>query len=189
MNKTNYFAAKKLIIYISLISLFFFVFSGVSFAAAKKKKKDVKKQTEIKEVNPKETKAEVYVEPAPKEKEDLLRKRAMQIWAAQVEGDKSKMYDYYDPFFKVRQTREQFTANKMPAKYYDPQIESLEIRGNVALVHIKMSYEIKEYMLPTGQKFTQEKRENTTHETWVFLDGTWYRQYIDYMTDGTFAHY
>jgi hypothetical protein len=34
-----------------------------------------------------------------------------------------------------------------------------------------------------------KKKDNVTNETWLFVDGNWWRQYIDYMIDFTFAKF
>jgi len=123
------------------------------------------------------------------QKEALLKERATELWKAQAAGDRAKIYDLYDPFYRVRVKKGLFSDKTIPIKYYNPEVVAVDIKGNVATVQVKMEYETKGLMSRSGKKFDQPKKETITNETWLFMDGTWYRQYIDYISDATFADY
>ncbi|MCG2720930.1 MAG: hypothetical protein L6290_02785 [Thermodesulfovibrionales bacterium] len=123
-------------------------------------------------------------------REALLKERVMKMWEAQVTGDRATMYDMYDPFFRARVKKGLF-ADKDTSyiSYYNPMVESVDIKGNVAHVRVKMEYEVKGLDMPGGGKYDEPRKENITNETWLFIDGTWYRQFIDYITEAAFAKY
>lgn len=122
--------------------------------------------------------------------ETLLKERATEMWKAQAAGDRAKMYELYDPFFRARVKKGIFADKDIPyMHYYNPEVLAVDIKGNVATVRVKMEYEIKELTAPDGRKIDQPRKENITNETWLFIDGNWYRQYIDYMTDSSIAKY
>jgi uncharacterized protein YchJ len=124
------------------------------------------------------------------QKEALLRSRAMEMWNAQIVGDRFAMYELYDPFFRARVRKGQFADKELAyIKYYNPEVYAVHIEGNVAQVRIKMEFEVKGLVLKSGKVHDEPRKENITNETWLFIDGTWYRQFIDYITDSTFAKY
>ncbi|MGB9496610.1 MAG: nuclear transport factor 2 family protein [Dissulfuribacterales bacterium] len=130
--------------------------------------------------------AGIVMEPA--EKEELLRQRVQEMWHAQANGDRATMYEYYDPFFRARVKKGSFADREIPIHYYNVVIDSVEIKGNVATVRVSMEYEVKG--LPGRLAPIDVPRKATIdHETWLFVDGNWYRQYIDYSSEGTFAKY
>jgi hypothetical protein len=124
----------------------------------------------------------------PAGKEELLRQRAQEMWHAQANGDRETMYDYYDPFFRARVTKAYFAGITIPIFYYDPVVDSVEIKGNVAEVKGSMEYEVKALQGKLGT-IDVPRKQNVDRETWLFVDGNWYRQYIDYISDSSFAKY
>lgn len=123
-------------------------------------------------------------------REESLKERVSELWKLQVEGNRSAMYDYYDPFFRARVTREAFAgAAKWPIFYYAPEVLAVFIQDNIARVMVKMEYEIKGLITPMGRKIDQERKQNITQETWLYIDNNWYRQFIDYITDSSIAKY
>lgn len=124
----------------------------------------------------------------PAEKEELLRQRVQEMWHAQVNGDRETMYDYYDPFFRARVTKGYFAGITIPIFYYDPVVDSVEIKGNVAEVRVSMEYEVKALQGKLGT-IDVPRKHNVDRETWLFVDGNWYRQYIDYISESSFAKY
>ena len=120
-------------------------------------------------------------------KEAMLRNRVMELWGTQVDGDRGRMYDYYDPFFRARVSRAHFAGKALPVRYVDPHIVQVEMYGNVATVRVSVDYQgtLAGKFGPVDAK----KKDNVTNETWLFVDGNWWRQYIDYMIDFTFAKF
>lgn len=120
------------------------------------------------------------------DKERLLKERAVECWEALKEGDRGKVYDMYDPFFRARATKEWFVGSAAPIYYNHFEVKALDIRGNVAYVLMEVAYKIEHIGL--GKPYTHEDTQLFS-EKWLFIDGNWYRQHIDKRTDGTFAHY
>ena len=129
------------------------------------------------------------VEMTGAEKEVLLKQRVMAMWIAQVAGDREMMYDFYDPFYRARASKKVFAGKSIPIRYYNPEIASVDIKGNVADVSVKMEYEIKDIMAPSGKLLSQAMTKTVTKEKWLFIDGTWYREYYDPFTESSIADY
>lgn len=122
------------------------------------------------------------------ERERLLRERVMKMWAAQVEGDRNAMYDLYDPFFRARLDRDPYKEQKLHAKYYNPEITSIDIKGNIAEVGVKVEYELSGIVM-MGRPVKEPRKETITNEIWLFMDGTWFREFVEYITESRIAIY
>lgn len=121
-------------------------------------------------------------------KEQLLRQRVAERWQSMVDDNKSKTYEYYDPFFRSVVTPENMPGLKSPAKYYSFDIKGIEMQGNVAFVDVEIEYS---YSLigSLGQKIERERTKSVFTNTWLYMDGTWWLKFVDAITDGTFAQY
>ena len=116
------------------------------------------------------------------EKEKLLRDRVMTVWTAMVGGDRGIVYDMYDPFYRAKQDRDAFKGKAINIYYYNPYIEEIDIKGDVATVKVRQTYEIKGIKM-LGKEVNQPPKEAITTETWIFVDNNWYREYINYIMD------
>jgi len=123
------------------------------------------------------------------EKEQLLRERVMMAWNAMVERDRGKIWEMYDPFFRARQPKGLYEARKMSVYYYDPQIREVDIKGNVAIVKVRVDYEVKDIKTRLGKVINEPKKETISTDTWVFMDGNWYRQYISNISESSLLQY
>lgn len=121
-------------------------------------------------------------------KEQLLRQRVAERWQSMVDDNKSKTYEYYDPFFRSLITPENMPGLKSPAKYYSFDIKGIDMQGNVAFVDVEVEYS---YSLigSLGQKIERERTKVVINNTWLYMDGTWWLKFVDAITDGTFAQY
>lgn len=129
---------------------------------------------------------------AAKETQDaeaLLRERASEFWTATVNKDRGRAYDLFDPFFRALVTKEWWIAQGGNVGYYGFEIAGVNVRGNVASVSVKLSYQLKYFSTHFGKEIEGEKTEKIITEKWLFIDGNWYKQFVDGITDGTFAHY
>ncbi|HWR59203.1 MAG TPA: hypothetical protein VN328_09975 [Thermodesulfovibrionales bacterium] len=126
--------------------------------------------------------------PGPAEKELLLRERVKMMWDAQSKGDRAAMFDLYDPFYRAKQSKEAFVKPTVTINYYDPEIAMVQIQGNVATVRVKVEYELKSFVA-RGRVISEPKKQVVNTETWLFVDGNWYRQFIDNISESTVANY
>jgi hypothetical protein len=122
------------------------------------------------------------------EREKLLRERVMTVWTAMVSGDRGIVYDMYDPFFRAKKNRAEFKSMPMKIYYYNPAIEGIDIKDNVATVRVRETYEIKGIRM-FGKEVNQSPKDAVTTETWIFIDDNWYRQYINYIMDESLADF
>lgn len=118
----------------------------------------------------------------------LLKERIDENWNAMIAADKRKVYDIYDPFFKIAVNYEVWPGRNAPGKYYSFEVKNMDILGNVAYVTMEVEYS---YSITGsfGQKIEREKTKATFDEVWIFVDGSWYRQFKDAITDAIFAQY
>lgn len=124
----------------------------------------------------------------PKKKEALLVKRVMECWKYQVKGDRKKMYQFYDPFFRARISDNSFANVPYKLSYSDPKLKEQKIDGNVADVGVEVTYWINNLKIK-GHPVKIKKKKIITKERWLFIDGTWWREYRNGFTNKGYAVY
>lgn len=122
------------------------------------------------------------------DKTNLLKERATAFWQAMMARDWDKVYDMYDPFFRAKVSSDFFSGRKIPIYYKSFEIGEVNIKGNVALVNVKLIYTIDD-VGKFGQKIKIEDADKSFAEKWLFVDNNWYKQFEDHITGGTFAYY
>lgn len=120
--------------------------------------------------------------------EKLLRERVADFWVAMVKREREKVFELYDPFYRIRETRAVFTAKNHPIFHFSPETVGVEIKGNVATVKVRVEYEVKGLKM-RGKDLEQPRKETVVTETWIFIDGNWYKEYIDQIMDATTTPY
>jgi hypothetical protein len=122
------------------------------------------------------------------QKEQLLRQRVQAIWDATVRQDRSTVYDMLDPFFRVKVDKSFFLAMKGFVTYFDTEIKAVEVKGNVARAAVRVEYETRGLHMH-GKEVKPERKETVTMETWLFIDGNWYREFVDNLSETSVAKY
>jgi hypothetical protein len=122
------------------------------------------------------------------QREKLLRERVIKMWDAMVRRDRETAYDLHDPFFRAKENKDAFKGRSVPVYHFNPKVESIDIQCNIATVKVKFEYELRGVMV-MGKEVSQPRKETIGTETWIFMDNTWYRQYVDNITDSSFVSY
>ncbi len=120
----------------------------------------------------------------PEEKERLLKEAVADYWNAMLKGDLERAYQLHDPFFKARMPFDAFAAQRGKFNYHSHRIQGLQINGNVARVQSTTSFEIPKLMI-MGREQAVPRRDFAIDDTWLYVDGGWYRQYIDAVSGGS----
>lgn len=122
------------------------------------------------------------------EKEALLRKKVNQYWKSMLQDDVKTAYEIHDPFYRARMPFDYHKARCGSIKYHAFSVEKIELRGNVASVKVNVRYEVPSLMV-LGQETSLPEKEIMIHDTYLFLDGTWHRQFIDPLSEGSAIQY
>jgi hypothetical protein len=125
---------------------------------------------------------------SPEKKEALLRERVKAYWEGMIKNDLRIPYDTHDPFYRARIPFEYYASHRGPMVYHSYSIEDTDIQGNIAAVKIKITYEIPKIII-LGKETSMPLKEITAEDTYLFLDGTWYRKYVDAMSGGSAIDY
>lgn len=123
-----------------------------------------------------------------KKKEALLRERVKAYWVGMINKDMKTPYETHDPFYRARIPFEYYVAQRGPMVYNAFSIDDVNIQGNIATVKVKVTYEIPKITI-LGKDTSMPPKEVTTEDTYLFLDGTWYRKYVDAMSGGSAIDY
>jgi hypothetical protein len=121
-------------------------------------------------------------------KEALLRERVKAYWEGMIKKDLKTPYETHDPFYKARIPFEYYASHRGPMVYLAYSIEDVIIQGNIATVKIKVTYEIPRITI-LGKDTSMPPKEVTAEDTYLFLDNTWYRKYVDAMSGGSAIDY
>ena len=124
----------------------------------------------------------------PEEKERLLKEAVADYWNAMLKGDLERAYQLHDPFFRARIPFDAFATQRGKFIYHSHQIQSLLIDGNVARVQSTTSFEIPK-LLVMGREQAVPRRDFAIDDTWLYVDGGWYRQYVDAVSGGSAIPY
>jgi hypothetical protein len=117
---------------------------------------------------------------SPQEKEALLRERITAYWGEMIRGDWGKAYEYHDPFFRVRISREGYIGERGLFVYHTAEIAEMDLKDNIADVKVKINFEIPR--LEFGGKTSSKPREDRViEERWLWIYDHWYKEYIGRM--------
>lgn len=123
-----------------------------------------------------------------KKKEALLRERVRAYWEGMIKKDLKTTYNIHDPFYRARIPFDYYASHRGPMVYHNYNIESLKIEGNVASVRIKVKYDVPKIIM-LGKEASIPPKEITIEETYLFIDGTWYRKFVDALSGGSAINY
>ncbi len=123
-----------------------------------------------------------------KEKEALLRKRVKAYWAGMIKKDLKTTYKIHDPFYRARIPFDYYAAHRGPMGYRSYSIESVRVEGNEAFVKLKVRYEVPKITI-LGKETSIPAKEITAEDTYLFIDGTWHRKFVDVMSGSSSIDY
>lgn len=123
-----------------------------------------------------------------KEREALLRKRVKAYWEGMIKKDLKITYKTHDPFYRARIPFDYYAAHRGPMVYRSYSIESVRIEGNEAFVKIKVRYDVPKITI-LGKDTSIPVKEVIAEDTYLFIDGTWHRKFVDAISGGSAIDY
>ena len=121
-------------------------------------------------------------------KEALLRERVESYWKGMIEKDLKTTYALHDPFYRARIPFDYYSILRGPMVYNSYSIESYRIEGNIAYVNVKVIYEVPKLTM-LGKDNAIPPKEVMTEDTYLFIDGTWFRKFVDALSGGSAVDY
>lgn len=121
-------------------------------------------------------------------KEKLLRERVNNYWKGMIKKDMKTTYKLHDPFYRARIPFDYYSAHRGPMVYHSYSIEDMKIEDNVATVRIKVKYEVPKLTI-LGKETSIPPKEITAEDTYLFIDGTWFRKFVDVLSGGSAIDY
>jgi len=129
-------------------------------------------------------------QPMSEESAADLRKRVAEFWQAMVNSNYPAAYAFYDPFYRAKVDQNRFASNLGRIHYASFQIEDVSIDAPTANIKTKVRYSIGPFKAPTtGETIVRAEQEVSVPETWVWVDGVWYRQYYSEVNDLRYTQY
>jgi hypothetical protein len=123
-----------------------------------------------------------------KKKEALLRERVNSYWKGMLKKDLKVTYELHDPFYKAKTPFHSYASHRGPMVYHSYSIEGTKIEDNVATVRVKVTYEVPKITI-MGKETSISEKEVTAEETYLFVDGKWFKKFVDAMSGGSAIHY
>jgi hypothetical protein len=121
-------------------------------------------------------------------RERLLRERVNAYWKGMVKKDNKATYSIHDPFYRARVPYDSYMAHRGLILYRSYNIEDVKIRGNEAIVKVKVKYEVPKLII-LGKETSVPLTEMITEDVYLFIDGTWHRKFVDAMSGGSSIDY
>lgn len=118
-----------------------------------------------------------------------VRERVAAFWKALETGDFAGAYEFQDPFFRAKNSKLSYTQPMGRIKYRDLNIDEITIDGPIAKVKTRVKASVIPFRAKTGEMITRPEQEVKVDETWLWLDGNWYREYYSEANDLKFTRY
>jgi hypothetical protein len=121
--------------------------------------------------------------------ESTVRQRVEAFWQAMQDEEYAKVYDLFDPFFRARNSLERYLRTTGRIAYKGFNVESVDVEGPRAQVKTKIQVQIKPFRASTGEKIERPEVETTIDETWLNIDGQWFREFYSESQDLKYTRY
>lgn len=125
----------------------------------------------------------------PEKSKERLEARVSDFWAALVKSDYATAYTLFDPYFRRRMRATDYVAQSGRVKQLEFKVLGTKIEGNVARVIVQFTYEIPELRLPRGGTYSRPPTTTRIEETWLHIDGDWYKEYRNEIGDFAYTRY
>lgn len=133
--------------------------------------------------------AEPAMAPRRPSDESALRERVQAYWKAMADKDIDVAYAMQDPFFRALVNKERYATPMGKITYRDPVIKEVSLAGPLARVMINVTAGVKPFQAKTGEMITRDDQAIDLEETWLWIDGNWYKEYYDQYNELTYTRY
>ena len=114
--------------------------------------------------------------------QDALRQRVVGFWQRMIDKDYDGAYEFQDPFYRAKMKAETYRKQMGRIAYQDIKVDGIEIEGPVATVKTRVKASVPPFRAGTGEMISRPEQEINITETWLWIDGNWYREfYSEYM--------
>jgi len=122
------------------------------------------------------------------QKVDLLRQRANEFWSAFVKEDYDTVYNIFDPFYRARNSKNQF-LNNTKMKYHESEVKNIKVEGNVAKVRVRIVSSVPGITGKLGKVMSQPPNPSEFEETWLYIYDNWYKEFRLGMVEESVVYY
>jgi uncharacterized beta-barrel protein YwiB (DUF1934 family) len=120
--------------------------------------------------------------------EKSLKLRVNEYWQAMQDSRYDASYPLLDPFLRSQWNQDMYKQRMGRIKYTAHSIEAVDIHGNFADVRVKITGSVPKFML-NGKEVSAPERDAVLVERWLFLDGSWFREYSEESSSIKFTQY
>ena len=106
-----------------------------------------------------------------------LEQRIKTLWEYRVAGNYTAAYDMFDFAYKADVPAKYYLENVGIIQYQAFSLDELSVNGNEADAKMKIKYEVKPTMLPSGKSITVAPVEVEAVNKWVWVGNDWYLVY------------
>lgn len=110
-------------------------------------------------------------EAARKEK---LEQRIKLLWEKRIAGNYESAYEMFDFAYRADTPKKNYLENVGVIMYQGFTVDDVVIAGNEASAKMKIKYEVKPTMLPSGKSITVAPVEVEAVNKWVWVGNDWY---------------
>jgi hypothetical protein len=119
-----------------------------------------------------------------------LEARVKEFWESMEEGDYANAYEFYDPFFRSLNSKERYVGLTGKIDYSGFSLRNIDINGPLATVTGSVVGDIVPFRAPTTRELIdREPREIPLHDTWLRIDGDWYREFYSESQELKYTRY
>lgn len=112
------------------------------------------------------------------QRRERLERRIQALWDARIKGDYAAGYDYFDFAYKSVTPKKHYVDNTGVITYHTASIDTIAIKGNEAVVNMKLRYEMKPVTIPgTPKPISVPPVDVESPNTWVWVGNDWYLVY------------
>ncbi|MBK1721391.1 sialidase family protein [Thiocystis violacea] len=123
------------------------------------------------------------------EKKARLELRAAEFWGALVKADYASAFALFDPYFRRRMREGDYVGQSGRVKHHSFSVQDARVAGNLARVAVEFNYEIPLLKLPRGGTYSRPPTSTRVEETWIYIDGDWFKEYRNEIGDFSYTRY
>lgn len=119
--------------------------------------------------------------------EDNLKKRVEGFWNTMISKDYIGAYGFQDPFYRAKIRPDTYSQQMGRIKYTEAKVEAIRIEGPIATVKTQVNASVPPFRAGTGETISRPEKEINITETWLWIDGDWYREFYSEYLDKKFT--
>lgn len=122
------------------------------------------------------------------EKKRKLEQRVKKLWDSRVAGNYKPTYEIFDFTFRAANTEEAFLNSSGNITYHSYTVDEITVNGVEANVKVKVKYEVKKIITPSGKPMSTPPVETSLENSWVWIGDDWYFVYKPAIGEATLKY-